>query len=273
MRRPAKQDDDANNAKDTHIRQDQDVKKETTQVASSLFTSSNSAKSTLIFGLGVWVAMIFLVSLLSRELPMWSKLKRWRKRYCPDGGLQEINMGEELYGRVCCSDNDNGEFFIRACEQAYDPIVKFFSGMIAWVVALVSPALHHFLDDNDKQRTSLQRIEFYVILFAFRTLVLFLGLGIVEECIKETTDFDFSDHIVLFGVHYIIPALIEVGVLLDRYHRHSYGNIVLCFWNIGILLMMFYYTRPTILYFHAVAENLAALFIVLVSVGLPIILL
>ena len=270
MRRPAVAEDDSNKANGTDIRQDL---KKNTAVTSSLFTSSNCAKFILISGLGIWVVMIVLESLLVRELPKWSKLKRWRNKNCPGGGLHESNMGKKLDGIVCCSEADIGEFFPAACAQAYDPVVKFFSGMIAWVVALISPALHHFVDDNAKHRTSLQRIQFYVILFVFRTVVLFFGLEFVEGYIKEGTDFDASDHIILFGVHYIIPALIELGVLLDRYHRHNWGNIVFCFWNIAILVVMFCFTQSTILYFHTVAENLAALFIVLIFVGFPIVLL
>merc|ERR1712048_911291 len=99
-----------------------------TTATSSLFTSSNCAKFFVIFGLGIWIATILLESLLVRELPMWTKLKRWRNEKCPGGGLYESNMGKKLDGIVCCSENDIGDFFPDACAHAYDPVVKFFSG-------------------------------------------------------------------------------------------------------------------------------------------------
>ena len=122
------------------------AKNETRIATGRFYSSTKCVKLTVLLGLGAWLAMILFGSLVLRELPKWSKLKRTKN--CPAGGLRETNIGKRLHGNVCCGDKDNGPLFTAACYDAYDPFSKFLSGMAAWVIALVSPVCHHVFDNN-----------------------------------------------------------------------------------------------------------------------------
>jgi hypothetical protein len=116
------------------------------------------------------------------------------------------------------------------CEVSYSPTGKFMATFASWWLPLIPGALLCLIECCSSQfRNSikiiahhLRRILFYLLLFIFRTFVLYFGgswaqtrlqtffndMSHSENCwYSHLTrgckgSFDFSDHIVLFVVHY-----------------------------------------------------------------------
>ena len=94
-------------------------------------------------------------------------------------------------------------------------------------------------------------------------------------------NFDFSDHIVLFITHYFVPCSLEISAILIKircqlpyqFSSQLFGilnnsiplliSFLLIFINIRLML-------NTATYFHTVHENLFALLLTTVFIGLPL---
>lgn len=99
-------------------------------------------------------------------------------------------------------------------------------------------------------------------------------------CYRCREQFDFSDHIVLFISHYFVPCSLEIAAILVKIQcKLPYGftqtaglmyysvPLLVCFTLVGFNIKS---TLDTSTYFHTFAENLFALFLTIVFVGLPL---
>lgn len=114
------------------------------------------------------------------------------------------------------------------------------------------------------------------------SIIIILSHGIVNcvthnRCRKQ---FDFSDHIVLFISHYFVPCSLEIAAILVKIQcKLPYGftqPVGLVAYSVPLLASFIIVgfniksTLDTSTYFHTFAENLFALFLTILLVGLPL---
>ncbi len=102
-----------------------------------------------------------------------------------------------------------------------------------------------------------------------------IGVCVVFSCVDH---FDFSDHVVLYMCHYLLPASVEVAFILTRTfsQRGSFLYLLLtqhwlpllaCVALVGVSLRALLLTS---MFFHSPGENLVGLLVSWVGLVLPL---
>ncbi len=127
------------------------------------------------------------------------------------------------------------------------------------------------------------RLLLALCICAFRTGVLYILVGKWSKAYIHET-FDFSDHIVLLGAQYVLPALFELTYLwgcampatlkLNTQRAVSWAVLLmltaLFLWNFGVLCTALWLVARTAMYFHTYAETAGALLVLAVGLFLPL---
>mmetsp|Transcript_10896 Transcript_10896/g.16605 ORF Transcript_10896/g.16605 Transcript_10896/m.16605 type:complete len:275 (+) Transcript_10896:35-859(+) len=188
-----------------------------------------------------------------------------------------------------------------ACVAAYDRPTQIMSSIWAWALPLMPAALTIISDAffgvlNRKYKAHFKRISLYLSIFIFRTVVLYVFGGLLEMSVQDPPhsdcwyshlvhsgrcrdNFDYSDHIVLFLAHFLIPCALELTYVI---HSTTYAtplpasapttwaytaSIVASVSMIGMCLRSMLFTA---MYFHTTTENTVALKIFFVLILLPL---
>ncbi|CEG40263.1 uncharacterized protein PHALS_10475 [Plasmopara halstedii] len=198
---------------------------------------------------------------------------------------------------ICCN-NEIGGYEDAPCYTGMDlmPIVSSLQG--AWTIPLTALVLNYgsmMLGPNvsmPRVRIYVRRGLLYVAVMAFRTVVLYIGLGLIEERMLHLTgrssscwyadlrhgkrcpaNFDHSDHIVLLVSHYMAIPLFEWFAVNVESAGPSLKRTLLRAWLIILGGMATYLLVFTASYFHTTAENLLGLIIAQGGVMVPLALL
>lgn len=140
-------------------------------------------------------------------------------------------------------------------------------------------------------RVYVRRGLLYVAVMALRTVVLYMGLGLLEKRLfmghsdhacwyadlrrgkRCPADFDHSDHIVLLVSHYLAIPLFEWFALSVESTGPTLKRTLLRAWLVlvgGLATYLLFFTAS---YFHTTAENLVGLIIAQACVMAPLMLL
>ncbi|KAJ1424842.1 hypothetical protein B484DRAFT_451361 [Ochromonadaceae sp. CCMP2298] len=145
-----------------------------------------------------------------------------------DRGILILNSEDS---HVCCDAHATEHSWV--CAASFDPANKVLSSVWAFVIPLVPFFLTVLLNRQASLKANVRRLALYAGIFAFRTVVLYmlpvyleglLGRGEVGELLCWCKDFvssskcqllfDFSDHIVLSLVQYMLPCVLEAHYCL-----------------------------------------------------------
>ncbi|ETL86333.1 hypothetical protein L917_14233 [Phytophthora nicotianae] len=200
---------------------------------------------------------------------------------------------------ICCN-NEAGGYKDAPCYTGMDlmPVMASFKG--AWAIPLSALVFNYgsmMLGPNvtmPRVRVYVRRGLLYVAIMAFRTVVLYMGLGLVEKRLihlfmghsdhscwyaelrrgkRCPADFDHSDHIVLLVSHYLAIPLFEWFAVSVESAGPSLKRTLLRAWLIIVCGMASYLLFFTASYFHTTVENLVGLIIAQGCVMAPLMLL
>ncbi|KAL3663794.1 hypothetical protein V7S43_011208 [Phytophthora oleae] len=200
---------------------------------------------------------------------------------------------------ICCN-NEAGGYEDAPCYTAMDlmPVLGSLKG--AWSIPLSALIVNYgsmMLGPNvsmPRVRVYVRRGLLYVAMMALRTVVLYMGLGLVEKRLVHLlmghsdqscwyadlrrgkrcpADFDHSDHIVLLVSHYLAIPLFEWFAVSVESAGRSLKRTLLRGWIIIIGALATYLLFFTASYFHTTMENLVGLVIAQGCVMTPLMLL
>ncbi len=164
-------------------------------------------------------------------------------------GLLTLNVPDSHH---CCDSSVHYNDWV--CAATFDPVNKFISSFYGYFLALSPFIINSVVDmvkgssnDVGSRKGIIKRLAFYIALYVFRRLCLYdLPRMLQTTCAdymlswswsgavakreqeqqfwarefvhrrKWGMDFDFSDHVVLFVVVFIIPAVLELHYALTR---------------------------------------------------------
>jgi hypothetical protein len=182
---------------------------------------------------------------------------------------------------------------------------------LAWGLPLVSPILHLVLTLSTLTWSGLDelhhackpivyRIILYIFIMIYRTSVLYILMHYVQHSFNVYFNvksyYDFSDHFVLYGAHYIYPCICECIFLRSMRHSVAYnmeGNdknatmtatmtatmipslIHYCMnflflWNIMIIITIIFSCFNTLMLYHTILENIGAFTALIVMLYVPL---
>ncbi|KAG7389223.1 hypothetical protein PHYPSEUDO_010781 [Phytophthora pseudosyringae] len=200
---------------------------------------------------------------------------------------------------ICCN-NEDGGYVDAPCYSGMDLMSVLGSLKGAWAIPLSALVINYgsmMLGPNvamPRVRVYVRRGLLYVAVMALRTVVLYMGLGLVEKRLVHLlmghsdhscwyadlrrgkrcpADFDHSDHIVLLVSHYLAIPLFEWFAVSVESAGPSLKRTLLRAWlvilgGLGTYLLFF-----TASYFHTTMENLVGLIIAQGCVMTPLMLL
>ncbi|OQR87577.1 hypothetical protein ACHHYP_08465 [Achlya hypogyna] len=177
---------------------------------------------------------------------------------------------------ICCDETNHAP-----CYAGMGLVHDLTSGYGAWflpiVAVVVNLALTTFLPTvSDRHATTAsKRFCLYVSLMAYRTVVLYGGLNLIEKWLfppeatcwyarlrrnKRCIDpFDHADHIVLFITHFVAIAAFEWKILQRDPSVSSLKRTCLQAWLGGLFALSLYAIFHTAYSFHSLWENVVAL--------------
>ena len=214
-------------------------------------------------------------------------------------GYNELKCNRELLvldleeSNFCCDGIRSSDW---VCVAAFDKL----NGILtSEPFAYFLPLMPLLLTSTLLDRHSLRRLPFYAVLFIFRLVVMYWGLGYAQKyffSIKEENEglcwyakyrrkrdcvdnFDFSDHIVFFVAQVIVPSAIEFGyavhtansVLGIRNNRKRWLRVL----PIALASLMLVYLSMrallfTSMFFHTPQENAVGFVLVMIIVLWPV---
>ena len=213
-------------------------------------------------------------------------------------GYNELKCNRELLvldleeSNFCCDGIRSSDW---VCVAAFDKL----NGILtSEPFAYFLPLMPLLLTSTLLDRHSLRRLPFYAVLFIFRLVVMYWGLGYAQKyffSLKRKMKvfagtrnivangtvskiFDFSDHIVFFVAQVIVPSAIEFGYAVHsefgflgiRNNRKRWLRVL----PIALAsLMLVYLSMRALLYsmfFHTPQENAVGFVLVMIIVLWPV---
>lgn len=129
------------------------------------------------------------------------------------------------------------------CNVTYDPFNYALSSYWAWIIALIPllcTTIGEMVFSRLNAKRTMKRLFLYLLIMAFRLIVLFLLASEIQVFFTERpkdcwykalmrngkckSSFDFSDHIVLFLVHYLLPASLELEYIYYTIQEEAFMN-------------------------------------------------
>jgi len=224
----------------------------------------------------------------------------------PDCHFAFSEIKSEINESICCSSDGNlYEATENICFYSNNHVCDTLKSPLAIILPfaiLIIPSLLYIQVRSKEYGLIIGKMAVLLIfLIAYRTLVLYHVLNFIQDVIQKYfqfstpqdegscwfakyrkhgdcgTEFDFSDHVVLFMVQYIFVAWVFIKILrsLEKEFKNDqifsksilfYGSYIIA--SLCVLLpsaCMF----GTVTYFHTFYENITALWIVIAFVELP----
>jgi len=201
---------------------------------------------------------------------------------CPSGAYIPVAPADAP--PVCCI--GDGKQPMPCAVSSWRRAEKFLSGKVgAWALPLVGPALSAVLGaaaGGAVLRAPLQRrVAVLLVTLAFRSVVLFELLnwaqrraqGEAPACwyaaMRKDSDgcstrFDFSDHVVLYALHFVLPSCLELLALRTE-SRGGLHTALVGAWCSGLGLFALRAIFHTVGWFHTPAESLVGWSLALAS--------
>lgn len=173
-----------------------------------------------------------VIFLIACSFNMGRKYVRFSHRGCKRGALDIYLQSSD----VCCeiySDSVSNKI----CHVTYNSIDIILSSIWAWAIALtplICTAIGESVSGILNLKLSVKRLLTYLVIMIFRLIVLFLFAAEIQNLFtyiprdcwykkhmrneKCKSSFDFSDHIVLYLVHYLLPVSLELQYVFERQH-------------------------------------------------------
>lgn len=218
--------------------------------------------------------------------------RRFRSNACrTPGGVYEISIP---HSELCCQVGSyHADDWV--CVAAYDNTERILT-QLCWV-APIFPLVISLLNDMifKKPSTSLQfkRICFCVVLFVYRTFVLYFAFGAFQDYAQQGTPnescwyhsligrceggFDFSDHVVMLLCHYCFPISMELANWNNSAGLYHGGKMHRTIQGLSVsfsFIMAAFVSRTvffTSIYFHTPFETFIGVFVVTVFLYFPVV--
>ncbi|RLN53222.1 hypothetical protein BBJ29_000529 [Phytophthora kernoviae] len=216
-----------------------------------------------------------------------------------DSNWLHVDALEDNPEIICCDSDVEGGYAAVPCYYGMDlmPVLGSLKG--AWAIPLSALVFNYgamMLGPNvtmPRVRVYVRRGLLYLGVMALRTVVLYMGLGLVEKKLVHLVmghsenscwyaelrrgkrcpvEFDHSDHVVLLVSHYLAIPLFEWFALNVESAGPCVKRTVLRVWLLllgGLAAYLLFFTAS---YFHTTAENLVGLIIAQACVMTPLLL-